>query len=116
MVACAIPILIGVALSQSRTSWVASLCVLVYLAYAQYKDYIRLCWFYSLAWFIGFVALIVLMPKLSQIMSQISDMNIQESRDVVKRAGGDMSRLAIGTKWPCCGCTALVWLWLASNQ
>jgi hypothetical protein len=64
LVACAIPILIGVALSQSRTSWVASICVLVYLAYAQYKDYIRLRWFYSLAWFIGFVALIVLMPKL----------------------------------------------------
>ncbi|WP_180122091.1 PglL family O-oligosaccharyltransferase [Acinetobacter sp. YH12086] len=95
LVACAIPILIGVALSQSRTSWVASICVLVYLAYAQYKDYIRLRWFYSLAWFIGFVALIVLMPKLSQIMSQISDMNIQESRDVAERAGGDMSRLAI---------------------
>ncbi|WP_180055730.1 PglL family O-oligosaccharyltransferase [Acinetobacter sp. YH12142] len=95
LVACAIPILIGVALSQSRTSWVASICVLVYLAYAQNKDYIRLRWFYSLAWFMGFVALIVLMPKLSQIMSQISDMNIQESRDVAERASGDMSRLAI---------------------
>ncbi len=95
LTAAAIPILIGIALSQSRTSWVASLCILLYLAYAQYRDYIRLRWFYSLAWFIGFLALIVLMPKLSQFISQMSDMNIQESRDVVQRAGGDMSRLAI---------------------
>ncbi len=95
LVACAIPILVGIALSQSRTSWVASICILLYLAYAQYRDYIRLRWFYSLAWFIGFIGLIVMMPKLSQLMSQMSDMNIQESRDVVQRAGGDMSRLAI---------------------
>ena len=95
LVACAIPILIGIALSQSRTSWVASICILLYLAYAQYRDFIRLRWFYSVAWLFGFVGLIVLMPKLSQLMSQMSDMNIQESRDVVQRAGGDMSRLAI---------------------
>ena len=98
LVAAAIPILIGIALSQSRTSWVASLCILIYLAYAQYRDFIRLRWFYSLAWFIGFVALIVLMPKLSQMMIQLSDMNIQESRDIAQRAGGDMSRLAIWTQ------------------
>lgn len=98
LVAAAIPILIGIALSQSRTSWVASLCILLYLAYAQYRDFIRLRWFYSLAWFIGFIALIVLMPKLSQMIIQLSDMNIQESRDIAQRAGGDMSRLAIWTQ------------------
>ena len=32
VVACALPIVIGVALSQSRTSWVACLCILAYLA------------------------------------------------------------------------------------
>ena len=45
VVACALPIVIGVALSQSRTSWVACLCILVYLAYQQYRSFIRLKWY-----------------------------------------------------------------------
>ncbi|MDK1684499.1 PglL family O-oligosaccharyltransferase [Acinetobacter terrestris] len=95
IVACALPIVIGVALSQSRTSWVACLCILVYLAYQQYRGFIRLKWYWACAWFILFVGLIVISPVLSQLLAQTIDAQIIQSKDVVQRATGDMSRLAI---------------------
>ena len=95
VVACALPIVIGVALSQSRTSWVACLCILAYLAYQQYQGFIRLKWYWSVTWFILFVGLIVISPVLSQLLAQATDAQIIQSRDVVQRATGDMSRLAI---------------------
>ncbi|MEQ1410054.1 PglL family O-oligosaccharyltransferase [Acinetobacter indicus] len=94
LVATGLVILSGVVLSQSRTSWVASLCILAYLGYQQYQGYIRLKWFYSALWFATFVGLIFIAPSLSQLLSQSADIAVQ-SRDVVQRATGDMSRLAI---------------------
>lgn len=94
LVATGLVILSGVVLSQSRTSWVASLCILAYLGYQQYQGYIRLKWFYSALWFTTFVGLIFIAPSVSQLLSQSADIAVQ-SRDVVQRATGDMSRLAI---------------------
>src|SRR5690554_2470000 len=94
LVATGLVILSGVVLSQSRTSWVASLCILAYLCYQQYQGYIRLKWCYSTLWFATFVGLIFIAPSVSQLLSQSADIAVQ-SRDVVQRATGDMSRLAI---------------------
>ncbi|WP_180043413.1 MULTISPECIES: PglL family O-oligosaccharyltransferase [unclassified Acinetobacter] len=94
VVTAGLVILSGVVLSQSRTSWVASLCILAYLGCQQYQGYIRLKWFYSALWFAAFVGLIFIAPSLSQLLSQSADLSVQ-SRDVVQRATGDMSRLAI---------------------
>ncbi|MCO8043884.1 Wzy polymerase domain-containing protein [Acinetobacter bohemicus] len=93
--ACAVIIVMGVALSQSRTAWVAAIAIMLYLAFYQYKDIIRLKWYYSIAWFIFFVVCIVAFPWLSQLAAQAIDANVVQSRDVVARATGDMSRLAI---------------------
>ena len=93
--ACAALIIMGVALSQSRTAWVAAIAIMLYLAFYQYKDIIRLKWYYSVAWFIFFVACIVTFPLLSQLAAQAMDTDVVQSRDVVARATGDMSRLAI---------------------
>ncbi|NNH38071.1 PglL family O-oligosaccharyltransferase [Acinetobacter terrae] len=96
LVTCALPLLIGIALSQSRTSWVACLCILVYLLYQQYRGFIRLKWSWTISWFILFVGFVFMAPILSQILAQLTDANIVQSRDVVQRATrGDMSRLAI---------------------
>lgn len=87
-------ILVGVVLSQSRTSWLASLCILTYLGYQQYRGVMRIKWHYSLLWFAAFIGLIFITPAFSQLLSQSADLSVQ-SRDVVQRATGDMSRLAI---------------------
>ncbi len=93
--ACAAVIVIGVALSQSRTAWVAAIAIMLYLAFYQYKGIIRLKWYYSTAWFIFFISCIVAFPLLSQLAAQAIDADVVQSRDVVARATGDMSRLAI---------------------
>src|SRR5690606_23379161 len=85
----------GVALSQSRTAWVAAIAIILYLAFYQYKGIIRLKWHYSTAWFIFFISCIVAFPLLSQLATQIMDAQVVQSRDVVSRATGDMSRLTI---------------------
>lgn len=92
---CAAIIVMGVALSQSRTAWVAASAIILYLAFYQYKGIIRLKWYYSTAWFIFFISCIVAFPLLSQLATQVMDAQVVQSRDVVARATGDMSRLAI---------------------
>ncbi|WP_314295869.1 Wzy polymerase domain-containing protein [Acinetobacter schindleri] len=93
--ACAVVIVMGVALSQSRTAWVAAIAIMLYLALYQYKGIIRLKWYYSTAWLVFFISCIVAFPLLSQLATQIMDAQVVQSRDVVSRATGDMSRLAI---------------------
>ena len=92
---CAAIIVVGVALSQSRTAWVAAIAIIFYLAFYQYKGIIRLKWYCSTAWFIFFISCIVAFPLLSQLAAQAMDTDVVQSRDVVQRATGDMSRLAI---------------------
>ena len=95
LVTCALLIVIGIALSQSRTAWVAAIAIMLYLGFYQYKGIIRLKWYYSILWFIFFISCIVAFPLLSQLATQIMDAQVVQSRDVVSRATGDMSRLAI---------------------
>lgn len=95
LVACALAIVIGIALSQSRTAWVAAIAIILYLAFYQYKGVIGLKWYYSIAWFILFISCIVAFPLLSQLATQVMDAQVVQSRDVVSRATGDMSRIAI---------------------
>ena len=92
---CAAIIVMGVALSQSRTAWVAAIAIMLYLVFYQYKGIIRLKWYYSTTWFIFFISCIVAFPLLSQLATQVMDAQVVQSRDVVSRATGDMSRLAI---------------------
>lgn len=93
--ACAAVIVMGVALSQSRTAWVAAIAIILYLAFYQYKGIIRLKWYYSTAWFLFFISCIAAFPLLSQLAAQVMDTDVVQSRDVVSRATGDMSRIAI---------------------
>ncbi|WP_347453507.1 Wzy polymerase domain-containing protein [Acinetobacter sp. ANC 7454] len=95
IVACALPIVIGIALSQSRTAWVASIAIILYLAFYQYKGIIRLKWYYSTAWLFFFIFCIWLFPTLSQLIAQMTDTEVIRSRELVSRATGDMSRMAI---------------------
>ncbi|MFW1755218.1 Wzy polymerase domain-containing protein [Acinetobacter wanghuae] len=88
-------IVMGIALSQSRTAWVAALLILVYLSYYQYKAVLRLKWLYSVLWLGLFIGFIWLFPILSQLMTQFTDADVIRSRSVVSRATGDMSRVAI---------------------
>lgn len=86
--------LMSLALSQSRTSWVACICIIVYLAYQQFKGYISIKWYYLTAWTALFVGFILLLPAIGGFLTQLADTQIK-SVDIARRATGDMSRLAI---------------------
>ena len=86
--------LMSLALSQSRTSWVACVCIIVYLAYQQFKGYISIKWYYLTAWTALFVGFIFLLPTIGGFLTQLADTQIK-SVDIARRATGDMSRLAI---------------------
>ncbi|ANF82665.1 polymerase [Acinetobacter sp. NCu2D-2] len=95
LVPAALIMIMGLALSQSRTAWVAAIAIVCYLSFYQYKSVIRLKWFYSLLWLGLFIGFIWLFPILSQLAVQAMDAEVIRSRSVVSRATGDMSRLAI---------------------
>ncbi|MGE8559473.1 MAG: Wzy polymerase domain-containing protein [Acinetobacter sp.] len=86
--------LMSLALSQSRTSWVACICIIVYLAYQQFKGYISIKWYYVTAWTALFFGFIFLLPTIGGFLTQLADTQIK-SVDIARRATGDMSRLAI---------------------
>jgi O-antigen ligase len=92
-------IVTGVVLGQSRTSWVACLCILFYGAYQYYKGVLSLKWYYVTAWSALFVVLLIwALPLSVTILSPFADeavANAAGAVEISKRATGDMSRLAI---------------------
>ncbi len=94
LVPAAFIMLMSVALSQSRTSWVACVFILVYLAYQQFKGYIYIKWRYLAAWLAVFIGLVLVLPVMGSYLTQLLDIQIK-AVDVARRATGDMSRLAI---------------------
>lgn len=92
-------IVTGVVLGQSRTSWVACLCILFYGAYQYYKGVLSLKWYYVTAWSALFVVMLIwALPLSVTILSPFADSAVASSAGAVelsKRATGDMSRLAI---------------------
>ena len=94
LVPAALIMLVSVALSQSRTSWVACAFILVYLAYQQFKGYIHIKWYYLVAWLSVFIGLVLVLSVIGSYLTQLLDIQIK-AVDVARRATGDMSRLAI---------------------
>lgn len=88
-------ILIGITLSQSRTAWLVSGFIFIYLSIYQYKGIVTLKWHYSIIWFIIFVLFIFNLPLISQIVLYFTDLQIVQNRDVIIRATSDLSRLGI---------------------
>ena len=87
-------LIFAVALSQSRTSWVAIACILIYMAYQQYRGYIHIQWYAVMGWVAVFVASLVFIPHLASLFAEALDAPIK-SVDLARRATGDMSRIAI---------------------
>lgn len=94
LVPAAFIMLVSMALSQSRTSWVACVFILVYLAYQQFKGYIHIKWYSLAAWLGVFIGLVLVLPVIGSYLTQLLDIQIK-AVDVARRATGDMSRLAI---------------------
>ena len=94
LISAVFTMLMSLALSQSRTSWVACICIIAYLACQQFKGYISIKWYYVTAWAALFFIFIIILPTIGGFLTQLADTQIK-SVDIARRATGDMSRLAI---------------------
>lgn len=87
-------ILFAIALSQSRTSWVALLCIVMYMGYQRYRGLLHIHWRSIALCAISFVAFLWLIPQISAVFAEALDAPIK-AVDLARRATGDMSRMAI---------------------
>ncbi|PJG43423.1 polymerase [Acinetobacter tandoii] len=92
---CACIMVLGVALSQSRTSWLACACILVYGGYQYYKGLLTIKPKYALAWLSLLLIFIFTLPSITQLIASLTTAELSQTKGVVARATGDMSRLAI---------------------
>ena len=91
-------ILLGIVVGQSRTSWVGSLCILIYAAYQHYKGVLHLKWYYVAMWVGLFLVLLLwALPWSGSIIAAAVDPVRGSERvfNIARRATGDMSRIAI---------------------
>lgn len=86
-------ILLGIALSQSRTAFVSGVCILIYGAYQAYHGRLQLKWYSAAAWAGIFIILTICLPIISQWMQYTADLNVTKTVEIAART--DMSRLAI---------------------
>ena len=87
-------LIFAIALSQSRTSWVALLCILIYVGYQQYRGILTIRWYAVLGGLATFILSVIFIPHMAALFADALDAPIK-SVDLARRATGDMSRLAI---------------------
>ena len=81
-----------IALTQSRTSWVVCLFILVYLGIKQFKQQKRFSFIQLLSWVAVFIAIISFLPYLNHLIESVSNQQIAETASVVERASSGYLR------------------------
>lgn len=82
-----------IALTQSRTSWVVCLFVLIYLAIKQFNQPKRFSFAKLLLWVGIFVAAIGLLPYFNALISTVSQQTVVDTATAVERASSGYLRL-----------------------
>ena len=81
-----------IALTQSRTSWVVCLFILVYLGLKQFKQQKRFSFIQLLSWVAVFITIISFLPYLNHLIESVSNQQIAETASVVERASSGYLR------------------------
>lgn len=82
-----------IVLTQSRTSWVVALFFVGYLSIKQYGHAKRLSWPLLMLWFSTFVAMLFVLPMVTQWLASQSDQDLVATVSVVERASSGYLRL-----------------------
>lgn len=86
-------LIFSIALTQSRTSWVVCLFVLIYLAIKQFNQLKRFSFTKLLLWIGVFIAAIGLLPYLNALISSVSQQEVIDTASAVERASSGYKRL-----------------------
>ena len=93
LIPSALILIFTIALTQSRTSWVVCLFVLIYLAIKQFNQPKRFGFAKLLLWVGVFVAAIGLLPYFNALISTVSQQEVVDTASVVERASSGYLRL-----------------------
>lgn len=93
LVPSALILIFTIALTQSRTSWVVCIFVLIYLAIKQFNQPKRFGFAKLLMWVGVFIAAIGLLPYLNTLISTVSQQEVIDTATVVERASSGYKRL-----------------------
>ncbi|AWL30201.1 O-antigen ligase family protein [Acinetobacter defluvii] len=86
-------LIFSIALTQSRTSWVVCLFVLIYLAIKQFNQFKRFSFAKLLLWVGVFVAAIGLLPYFNSFINTFSQQDVVTTASVIQRASSGYLRL-----------------------
>lgn len=93
LIPSALILVFTIALTQSRTSWVVCLFVLIYLAIKQFNQFKRFSFAKLLLWIGVFVAAIGLLPYFNSFINSVSQQDVVTTASVVQRASSGYLRL-----------------------
>lgn len=86
-------LMFSIALTQSRTSWVVCLFILVYLTIKQWNTKPRFGWIKLISWAGLFVVLISTLPMIQQWVAIVLNQNMVETASIIERASSGYLRL-----------------------
>lgn len=86
-------ILFSITLTQSRTSWVTCIFILIYLLMKQWKQKPRLSPTKLIAWVAVFIIFVATLPVINQFISAISSHSLNETASAIERATSGYLRL-----------------------
>lgn len=98
LIAAALFIMFGIALTQSRTAWVICLFFIAFWSYKTYKLPVRLRPKWMLVWVGCFVAMIALLPVVNALIAALGNANVVETATVAERATTGYLRFYIWTQ------------------
>lgn len=93
LVPYALILLFSIALTQSRTSWVVCIFILIYLSIKQFKQNNRLSFLKLVGWVAIFAFMIGNLPYIQQVVANVFDLKMMETASVVERASSGYLRL-----------------------
>ena len=93
LVPYALILMFSIALTQSRTSWVVCLFILIYLGVKQFNRNKRFGFLKLVGWVAIFGLMIANLPYLQQLISGLSSLKMAETASVIERASSGYLRL-----------------------
>ncbi|OTG80700.1 O-antigen ligase family protein [Acinetobacter sp. ANC 4648] len=93
LIPSALILIFSIALTQSRTSWVVGLFILLYWGVKQYQQPKRFGWIKLLLWMAIFIGFISFLPSLNHLLEALSSQQVAETASVIERASSGYLRL-----------------------
>lgn len=88
-------LIFGIALTQSRTAWVACLCITIFYFLIKKRAQFKLNTLGFSGLFASYIVFISTLPTITKVLEQVFELDLAQTRDVVSRASSGHERLSL---------------------